>query len=118
MKKRRGIMHRRALIICGIILLISTAAVLAYERDDFLFLSEIEIGMQGIGKTVVAGDVISEFEVEVLGVVNEPKTRADFIVVRVSGEAINRSRWKACGSIEPCCHLVERSCPNWACYPN
>lgn len=84
-------MHRRALIICGIILLISTAAVLAYERDDFLFLSEIEIGMQGIGKTVVAGDVISEFEVEVLGVVNEPKTRADFIVVRVSGEAISRS---------------------------
>lgn len=84
-------MHRRALIICGIILLISTAAVLAYERDDFLFLSEIEIGMQGIGKTVVAGDVISEFEVEVLGVVNEPKTRADFIVVRVSGEAIGRS---------------------------
>ncbi|MEE8566726.1 MAG: SpoIVB peptidase S55 domain-containing protein [Candidatus Bipolaricaulota bacterium] len=84
-------MHRRTLIICGIILLISTAAVLAYERDDFLFLSEIEIGMQGIGKTVVAGDVISEFEVEVLGVVNEPKTRADFIVVRVSGEAIGRS---------------------------
>lgn len=84
-------MNRKALIICGIILLISTAAVLAYERDNFLFLNEIETGMQGIGKTVVAGGVISEFEVEVLGIVNEPKTCADFIVVRVSGEAINRS---------------------------
>jgi len=84
-------MNRRALIICAIVLLISTVAVFAYERGDFLFLNEIETGMQGIGKTVVAGDVISEFEVEVLGIVNEPKTHADFIVVRVSGEAISRS---------------------------
>jgi len=83
-------MNRKALIICGIILLISTVA-LAYERDNFLFLNEIETGMQGMGKTVVAGGVISEFEVEVLGVINEPKTCADFIVVRVSGEAISRS---------------------------
>ncbi len=84
---------KRITSVVAIALLIAGIAVtgLAYDRGDFLFLDEIELGMHGIGKTIVAGDVISEFNVEVLGVIDEPGDRTDFIVVRVSGEAIGRS---------------------------
>jgi hypothetical protein len=73
------------------VLIISSAGALAYDRSEFLFLDEIQVGMQGVGKTIVAGDVISEFDAEVLGVIDQPGTLSDFIVVRVSGEAIGRS---------------------------
>ena len=84
---------KRITSMVAITLLIAGIAVtgLAYDRGDFLFLDEIELGMHGIGKTIVAGDVISEFNVEILGVIDEPGERTDFIVVRVSGEAIGRS---------------------------
>ena len=62
-----------------------------YARSDFMFLGEIEPGMTGIGKTIVAGDVISEFNVSVIGIIDDPGDSSDFIVVRVSGEAIGRS---------------------------
>jgi hypothetical protein len=79
----------------GFILLIGILSIgllaAAYSRSDFLFLDQIEAGMTGIGKTVVAGDVISEFSVDVLGIIDEPGTASDFIVVQVSGEAIGRS---------------------------
>jgi len=84
--KRITSMIAIALLIGGIVV-----TGLAYDRGDFLFLDEIKLGMHGIGKTIVAGDVISEFNVEVLGVIDEPGERTDFIVVRVSGEAIGRS---------------------------
>lgn len=63
----------------------------AAQRSEFLYLDEIRVGMTGVGKTIVAGDTISEFAVDVLGVIDEPGTLGDFIVVRVSGEAIGRS---------------------------
>ncbi len=63
----------------------------SYDSSQFMFLNEIKPGMTGIGKTVVANDEISEFNVEVLGVIDEPGDKNDFIVVRVSGEAIGRA---------------------------
>ena len=78
-------------IVWGVALLLSAIGGVANGQGEFLFLNEIEIGMQGIGKTVVAGDVISGFDVEVLGVIDQPGKHSDFIVVRVSGEAIGRS---------------------------
>ena len=77
------------IVLVGILLIGLSAA--AYSRSDFLFLDQIEAGMTGIGKTVVAEDVISEFSVDVLGVIDEPGTASDFIVVQVSGEAIGHS---------------------------
>ena len=69
-------------MICIIIL--ATAAVIGYgyTRSDFMFLSEIEPGMTGVGKTIVSGDTISEFNVSVIGVIDEPGDASDFIVVR------------------------------------
>jgi hypothetical protein len=77
--------------VCVLLLVSASLGASAYQRSEFLFLDEIKIGMTGIGKTVVAGDVVSEFAVEVLGVIDQPGTLSDFIVVRVSGEAIGRS---------------------------
>lgn len=84
-------MIRRSLVICGILFVSTGLSIVAYDRDEFLFLDEIEIGMRGIGKTVVANDEVSEFAADVLGVIDNPGTLSDFIVVRVSGEAIGRS---------------------------
>ena len=84
-------MIRRSLCWCLILLISSCSIALAHDRSEFLFLDEIEIGMQGVGRTIVAADVIDEFAVEVLGVIDQPGTFSDFIVVRVSGEAIGRA---------------------------
>jgi hypothetical protein len=63
----------------------------ADNHEEFLFLDEIRIGMSGIGKTIIAGDVIEEFSAVVLGIIDQPGTLSDFIVVRVSGEVIGRA---------------------------
>ena len=84
-------MGKRGVLVCVIILMAAVVVGFGYTRSDFMFLSEIEPGMSGIGKTIVAGDVISEFNASVIGVIDEPGESSDFIVVRVSGEAIGRS---------------------------
>jgi hypothetical protein len=58
---------------------------------ETISLKEIKPGMKGFGLTVVKGLEITQFEVEVVDVLDEPGERNDFIVVRVSGEAIQRS---------------------------
>jgi hypothetical protein len=72
-------------------LLVASSAAFAYDRSEFLFLDEIEVGMMGVGKTIVAKDVIDEFAVEVLGIIDQPGELSDFIVVRVSGNTIGRA---------------------------
>ena len=84
-------MFRRSLLVCCIAVIAASSAALAYDRSEFLFLDEIETGMRGVGKTIVAKDVIDEFVVEVLGIIDQPGILSDFIVVRVSGDAIGRS---------------------------
>jgi len=74
-----------------LIVLILGISASAYDRSEFLFLDEIEIGMSGIGKTIIAQDIIEEFAVEVLGVIDNTGTLSDFIVVRVSGDVIGRA---------------------------
>ena len=78
-------------IVWSVVLSLFAVGGVVCGQGGFLFLSEIEIGMQGVGKTVVAGELISEFDAEVLGVIDQPGKHSDFIVVRVSGEAIGRS---------------------------
>ena len=63
----------------------------AAELPEIIPLSEVRAGMTGYGLTVVAGEELSRFEVEVIGVLDEPGTANDFIIVRVSGDAITRS---------------------------
>jgi len=85
----KGVTVIRQGVTLGMLLLVAVGlAGFAYERSEFMFLDEIEIGMQGIGKTVVVKDQISEFAIEVLGIIDQPGEFSDFIVVRVSGQAI------------------------------
>jgi SpoIVB peptidase S55 len=82
---------KRSVLFSCLLLVVFSSMALAYDRSEFLFLDEIEIGMTGIGKTIVAGNVIEEFAVEILGVIDQSGTLSDFIVVRVSGEVIGRT---------------------------
>ena len=84
-------MGKRGALVCVIILMAAVVVGFGYTRTDFMFLSEIKPGMTGVGKTIVAGDTISEFNVSIIGIIDEPGESSDFIVVRVSGEAIGRS---------------------------
>ncbi|MBN1858272.1 hypothetical protein JW848_03595 [Candidatus Bipolaricaulota bacterium] len=71
--------------------LISLSGIAAAGSDEFLSLDEIVSGMTGVGRTIVSDNEIESFQVEVIAVLDEPGTANDFIVVRVSGEAIGRS---------------------------
>jgi len=82
---------RRSLLGLCIALIVAGSAAFAYDRSEFLFLDEIEVGMTGVGKTIVSQDVIDEFAAEVLGIIDQPGELSDFIVVRVSGNAIGRA---------------------------
>jgi len=82
---------KRSVLFSCLLLVVFSSMALAYDRSEFLFLDEIEIGMTGIGKTIVAGDVIEEFAVEILGIIDQAGTLSDFIVVQVSGEVIGRT---------------------------
>ncbi len=84
-------MGRKSVLICTIVLTVIAVVGFAGSSVDFMLLGEVKPGMAGIGKTVVADNVISEFNVSVIGVIDEPGESSDFIVVRVSGEAIGRS---------------------------
>ena len=84
-------MIRRSFALSACLVLLAGLTSIAYDRSEFLFLDEIEIGMTGVGKTIVSADTISEFAVEILGVIDQPGDLSDFITVRVSGEAIGRS---------------------------
>ncbi len=61
------------------------------EIPEIIPLAEVTPGMTGYGLTVVAGEEISQFQVEVVGVIDQPGTANDFIIVRVWGDAIARS---------------------------
>jgi hypothetical protein len=51
----------------------------------FLPVSQIKAGMHGVGKTVFLGDKVEDFEVEILGVLENVGPRQSLIIVRVAG---------------------------------
>ncbi|MCR4405137.1 MAG: hypothetical protein NUW06_07700 [Candidatus Acetothermia bacterium] len=63
----------------------------------FMSLAELRPGMEGIGKTVVSGGKISTFKVRIVDVVDNPGELDDHILIRASGEAIERSGGIAAG---------------------
>jgi hypothetical protein len=55
-------------------------------------LSEINIGQKAVGKTVLQGNKVEEFDVEILGVMRNVQPRNNLIFSRGSG-----ARWSAPG---------------------
>ena len=63
----------------------------ACSAADILPLEQITPGMRGIAKTVVAGTAIEEFGVEVLGIMKDKGPAGDLILVRVSGDLVEKT---------------------------
>jgi SpoIVB peptidase S55 len=76
------------LITCGV-----CAALWAGQQStEFFPLNDVRPGLTGVGKTVFQGDTVSEFQVEVLGVLKNvlaPKHNA--ILVRLSGPEVEKT---------------------------
>ncbi|MBP2645301.1 MAG: peptidase SpoIVB [Firmicutes bacterium] len=66
-------------------------AAVTQAAPDIMPLDQIKAGMHGIAKTVVAGSSIEEFDVEILGVMKKQGPSGDLILVRTSGDVINRT---------------------------
>ncbi|PYV45614.1 MAG: hypothetical protein DMG06_01730 [Acidobacteria bacterium] len=77
----------------GVCLMASFLAVLwvggflfaANQNQNFLPLKQVKPGMKGMGKTVFHGDKVEEFQVEILGVLDNIAPRQSAILARLSG---------------------------------
>ncbi|HEV2424736.1 MAG TPA: SpoIVB peptidase S55 domain-containing protein [Terriglobia bacterium] len=70
----------------------SRALLFGQESPSFFPLSEIHPGLKGIGKTIFQGDQMTEFQVEVLGILRgvlAPKH--DAILVKLSGPQVEKT---------------------------
>ncbi len=74
-----------------LVFLLLLPAVSVYASPDIMPVDKIQPGMLGIGKTVVSGTKIEDFDVEVLSVMKDKGPTGDLILVRVSGDVIDRT---------------------------
>jgi len=65
--------------------LVLAAAWAAPAQSQFLALKSIHAGMRGTGRTVFTGNRIEEFQVEVLGVLENVGPKESLIIARLSG---------------------------------
>ena len=54
-------------------------------------LSEVKAGMRGVGRTVFSGTKIEEFNVEILGVLENSGPKQNIILARLSGGPLERT---------------------------
>ncbi len=81
---------RRYLLVLAVFFGVLSGAVVSAQAA-FIPVEDIRPGMRGIGKTVISGTQIEDFSVEVLGVMKNKGPVGDLILVRVSGDLIDRS---------------------------
>lgn len=60
-------------------------AAALYAQPNFFPLKDVKPGMRGIGKTVFSGNQIEDFQVEVLGVLDNIGPKESLILARLSG---------------------------------
>src|SRR2546429_6021461 len=72
---------------CGALLACALALALdhAGAATNFFALKDIKPGMRGVGKTVFSGDRIEDFQVEILGVLENIGPKESLILGRLSG---------------------------------
>src|SRR4029077_17421536 len=73
--------QRVALYVCALALTLHQADA----ASNFLALKDIKAGMHGVGKTVFSGDRIEDFQVEILGVLENIGPKESLILARLSG---------------------------------
>ena len=60
-------------------------AAALYAQPNFFPLKDVKPGMRGVGKTIFSGDRIEDFDVEVLGVLDNVGPKQSLILARLSG---------------------------------
>src|SRR5215813_9627937 len=60
----------------------------AKAATTFFPLQDVKAGMRGIGKTVFSGDRIDDFQVEIMGVLENIAPKQSLILARISGGPI------------------------------
>lgn len=84
-------------LLAGLVLLLATTTLTSATEDQFMLFEELEVGMEGVGKTIIRGNEIRSFQVRIIALIDAPGTLNDFIEVRVSGDAIRESGGVAAG---------------------
>lgn len=82
---------------CLVILFCLTFLSVSAQAIEIFPLSEVKPGLIGVGKTVVQGTTVEEFVVEVIGVIPQSPPTPNLIMVRVSGDPIDKSGGIASG---------------------
>lgn len=62
-----------------------------HAESPFFALKDVKPGLHGIGKTVFAGDRIEEFQVEILGVLENIGPKQNLILARLSGGPLEKT---------------------------
>jgi len=86
---------KQSVILIAIIICASLTHVSAEEQ--MIGVDELKTGMRGFAKTVVQGTTIETFDVEVLSIMKNQGPAGDLILVRVSGDVIDRTEGIASG---------------------
>ena len=76
---------------CRIILYFLTAASLAAAEPAFFPLKDLRAGMHATGRTVFAGEKVEEFQVEILGVLENSGPKQSIILARLSGGPLEKT---------------------------
>jgi hypothetical protein len=62
-----------------------------YAQSPFFPLREVKPGLRGIGRTVFSGDRIEEFQVEILGVLENVGPKQSIVLARLSGGPLEKT---------------------------
>lgn len=91
---RQAIMHS---VILGLLIICLSFSVPVSAQQPLMDLEDVRPGMTGIGKTVIQGTKIDDFDVEVLSILKQNGPTGDKILVKVSGDVIDKSGGIAAG---------------------
>lgn len=97
---RQSIGLRSYLVLLIVVVVLHFGATHAYgesNRVEIMPLSNVKPGMRGVGRTVVRGTTIEEFDVEVLGVLPGDNGLKGLILIETLGPVIERSKGIAMG---------------------
>lgn len=70
---------------------LSSSKTLILATENIMNIDEIVPGMKGYGKTVFSGDRVEMFNVEVLGILRNWEAKSNMILIKMSGDPLEKS---------------------------
>ena len=74
-----------------LVFLLLLAAIAPSSGAEILPFAELEVGMNGVGRTVFSGDRIEEFKIEIVGLLENIQPQHDLILIRCSGSPLEQT---------------------------